>query len=261
MKIIKIESKDNEKIKTLKKLGVKKYRNKLNKFLVENLTIVYDALKNGNQPESLFITKSFFDNKSLKMQFILDNINIESIFLISEEVNKSFSKLKTPSGIVAIYIKEKEVKLSLDKEILYLNGINNPGNLGTILRSAVAFGINEVVIDESCADLYNSKTIQSAKDAPFKLNIVFDKKQKILKEINEKMDIFITAIDGGKDASGLFKNKNKFCVVFGSESHGVNEAVRRISNKVVNIRSNSDMESLNVAVSAGIILYEIYNKR
>lgn len=263
MKKIVLSSKDNEKIKVLKKLGAKKYRNKLNKFLVENLAIIHDALKSGVQPESVFLTQSILDDDLPKIKFILENIDLGSVFVMSESVNRYFSNLETASGVAAVYKKENSgspQQMKFENVILYLNEIKDPGNLGTILRSAVAFDVKDVVLDENCVDLYNPKVVQSAKDAIFKLNISFDKNLNILKDISKKMGVLVTDVDSGEDVSGVFKDKDKFCVVLGSESHGVGDEIKKISNKTVNIKSDSKMESLNVAVSAGIILYEIYNK-
>jgi len=261
MKTIEISSKDNEKIKVLKKLRAKKYRNKLNKFVVENLAIIYDGLKSGRQPESLFLTKEIMENRSSKMKIVLGRTELGCVFLISESINKYFSSLETPSGVTAVYDKKKNKELNFDKEIIYLNGIKDPGNMGTILRSAVAFGISNVVIDEFCVDIYNPKVIQAAKDAIFKVNIIFDKNRELLEKIKKNVKIFTTDVENGENISSAFKRKEIFCLVLGSESQGVDEEIKKISDKSVNIKSDSNMESLNVAVSAGIIFHEMYSRK
>jgi TrmH family RNA methyltransferase len=256
-----IVSKDNKKIKLLRKLSSKKYRNKFGQFLVENLAIINDAVKSGYQPEALFITQELLDSRPEKVKFLLGNIASHNIFIINDEVNKSFSDLETPAGIAAIYSKKKKRKLNYKKRILYLNEIKDPGNLGTILRSAVAFDISEIILDEGCVELHNSKVIQSAKDAIFKTNVVFDKNRTVLREIKSKMKIFVTDVDDGREARKMFKNEkqNNFCVVLGSESHGASDEVKSLADENINIKSSPEMESLNVAISTGIILYEMYN--
>jgi len=256
----KIVSKDNKKIKLLKKLRTKKYRNKFGKFLVENVAIIYDGLNCGYELETLFITQEILDSDCNKIKFIVEKVGSGNIFIVSKDVNKYFSSLETPSGIAAVYDRDEEKELNFSERILYLNEIKDPGNLGTILRSAVAFGVSEIVLDRGCVDLYNPKVIQSAKDAIFKTNVVFDKDGKVLQEIKNKMKIFVTDVDGGAEVGDAFKNEDDFCVVLGSESHGVSEDVKNIADEVINIKSSSEMESLNVAVSTGIILYEMYNK-
>ena len=254
-------SKDNEKVKILRKLGTKKYRKKTDRFLVENLAIIYDAIKSGNKPISLFVTQDLVENASLKVGFILKSIEGKNVFIISPEVNKYFSNLKTPSGIAAIYENITYKNIDLDQEIIYLNGINDPGNLGTIFRSAVSFGVREIVIDEKCADIYNPKTIQASKDAIFKVNISFDEERKVLGKIKEKMDILVTDVQGGEGVEEAFQRRENFCVILGSESHGVSQDIKSFSKNFINIKSDSLMESLNVAVSSGIILYEIFKNK
>jgi len=254
-----IVSNDNKKIKLLRKLSSKKYRNKFGQFLVENLAIINDAVKSGYQPEILFITQELLNSRLEKVKFLLGNIASHNIFIINDEVNKSFSKLETPAGIAAIYSKRKKQKLNYQKRILYLNEIKDPGNLGTILRSAVAFDISEIILDEGCVELHNSKVIQSAKDAIFKTNVVFDKNRAVLSEVKSKMKIFVTDVEGGVEVGKAFRGVDKFCVILGSESHGASEEVKKYAAEKINIKSSSEMESLNVAVSTGIILYEMYN--
>jgi RNA methyltransferase, TrmH family len=181
-----------------------------------------------------------------------------NIFVITENISKSLSVLDTPSGIVAVYKKTKK-GLDLEKDVIYLNGVSDPGNLGTILRSALAFGLENIVLDEKCVDLYNPKTIQAAKDAIFKLNIVFDKEGNILEKIKaNNFNIYVTNVDKGDNLCGAFKVKEKKCIILGSESQGVDVALEKVATKLINIKTTSSIESLNVAISAGIIFYELF---
>lgn len=254
-----ITSKDNPKIKELKKLGSKKYRKKFGKFLVENLAIIYDAIKDGYKPELLFVTQEVLDSDSEKIKFILENIGKSKVLVISKDMNEYFSSLETSAGITAVYYKRREKVIDFEKKILYLNEIKDPGNLGTILRSAVAFGVSEIILDDGCVDLYNPKVIQSSKDAIFKVNVLFDKDTRLLRNIKDKMKVFVTDVDGGVEVKKAFIDEKVFCVIMGNESHGASKGVKKIASEVINIKSSSEMESLNVAVSTGIILYEMYN--
>jgi len=241
-------------------MGNKKYRNKFGKFLVENIAIIYDAIKSGYKPEALFITQELLDKNSERVKFIIENISDNNSFIILEKANRYFSSLDTSTGITVVYNKPKKQKINLTKNILYLNGIKDPGNLGTILRSAVAFGLDDVVLDKECVEVHNPKTIQSAKDSIFKINITLDDEERTaLKMAKSKMKILTTDVNGGIEVGDIFKTDDNFCVVMGSESHGVSEDVKIISDQTINIKSSSKMESLNVAVSTGIILYEMYN--
>lgn len=257
MQMTEIKSKDNEKIKFLRKLGQKKYRDKEGRFFVENFKIIYDGLMNGYDFESLFATNEFIEKNKKSFKQILDKSSAENYYLIDDRINKSFSDLDNPPGICAVYKKEKKY-ININEEVVYLNSINDPGNVGTILRSALAFGLKNIVLDEGCADLYNYKTIQAAKDSIFKLNIEIDKNLKIFNKIKDEMEIISTSLEKGGDIS-ILNEKNKFCLVFGSESHGVNEEILNKSDNFIKIKISDNIESLNVASSAAIIFHYIFN--
>ncbi|MFA6097267.1 MAG: RNA methyltransferase, partial [Candidatus Paceibacterota bacterium] len=199
---------------------------------------------------------------------IVNETKITEYYLIDEKINKSFSSMDTPPGIAAVYSKPGN-KIDHTKPIVYLNAINDPGNVGTILRSALAFDLQNIVIDERSADVYNPKTISAAKDAIFKLNIGFDKDRKFLIDL-KKMSaqggpasgwpIFTTRLEKSNGLEILNKQK-LFCIVLGSESHGVDEAIRKMSDDFIRIPMSANIESLNVAASAAIIFHEIYNNR
>ena len=254
---IKITSKDNPKIKMLRKLGQKKYRDENKKFLVENAIITYDATKAGVVFDAIFVTRDFIEKNREIFDFIINRSKVKKYYIIDEKINKSFSSLSTAPGIIAVYSKV-ENKIDYSGPIIYLNALNDPGNLGTILRSALAFGLKNIVIDEYSADIYNPKTISAGKDAIFKLNIEFDQNLKIIKEIKKKMPVFTTRLERSEGLD-LLKKQKKFCVVFGSESHGVEQKIQELSNNFIRIPMNNEIESLNVAISAGIIFHKIYS--
>ncbi len=251
--MIDILSKDNLKIKHLRKLHSKKYRDEYSEFLIENFTTIKDAFKSGFRPQQIFITSEFLDKHELEIQKMM----VEEIYLINHQVNNSFSNLKTPSGIGAVYSKIKS-KIDFEKHIIYLNAINDPGNLGTILRSALAFNLKNIILDEYCVDLYNYKTISASKDSIFKLNIEFDNNLEILKEVKEKMPVFSTSLEKSNHLE-ILRKENIFCLVLGNESHGVNKQIQNLSDNFIKIEINSEIESLNVASSASIIFYYISN--
>lgn len=255
MEINKISSKDNENIKFLKKLKQKKHRDKNCKFFIENLVIIYDALKSGFKFESLFLTKNLVELGNEKIKYILDNTN--KYFLIDENVNSFFSDLDTPSGVCAIYNKN-DIHIHTSKRILYLNAISDPGNLGTILRTALAFGFYDIVVDEKCADLYNTKTISAARDSIFKLRIEKDNNQSIFKKIKSKMKIYASNVQKGSSVR-MIENVDKFCLVFGNESNGVSKEILEQADAFIKIKMSRGIESINVSVAAGIILHEVEN--
>ncbi len=252
--MIEIESKDNPKIKHLRKLKNKKYRDEYSEFLVENLTTISDAFQAGYQFKQLFITPEFLEKNKIEIK----KMSVEESYLVNERINESFSNLKTASGICAVYDKP-DSKIDFAKPIIYLNGISDPGNLGTILRSALAFNLQNVILDENCVDLYNYKLINASKDSIFKLNIEIDQNLKILKQIKEKMKIFSTRLEKSSSFD-LLKKEKVFCLVLGSESHGVSPEIQNLSDDFIKINMGKEIESLNVSGAAAILFNQIYNK-
>lgn len=251
MKKYNITSVGNEKIKYLKKLGVKRFREERGEFLAENIKIIYDALISGIKPVSVFITDELLQSGNEMVDHVAEQV--EDLFVISKNVNKAFSSFATVSGIAAVF-KVNEKNIDLDSKIVYLNGISDPGNLGTILRTSLAFGIKNIVVDEDCADIYNPKTIHAAKDSIFKMNIAHDKSMKVLNEIKSKMKIYATSLEKGIDVKDL-PFVDKCAVVFGNESNGVSKEILDLSDDFIKINMSGEIESLNVAISAGIVLY------
>ncbi len=254
--MLKIFSKDNEKIKHLKNLAKKKYRDDSDQFLVENATIIYDALIAGHKPESLFVTNEMLESDNRRVNYVIKQI--KNVFVINNQINKHFSSLSTPSGIAAIYNKP-EARLD-NTTVIYLNTVSDPGNLGAIFRSALAFDIKNVVVDENCVDVYNPKTISAARESIFKLNISLDKDLKLFKKIKKQMPVFATSLEGKDNLEAVLKN-NKYCLVFGNEANGVDKKILSESDGQIKIAMTENIESLNVAISAGIIFYQIYNSK
>ena len=259
MNNITIESADNNKIKLLRKLNQKKFRNNNNQFFIENTVIINDAMEVGVKFEDFFVTEEFLLKNEEWVEKILEKSEVKEYYIINEKINKSFSNLDTPPGICAIYQKQNNI-LDQNNSIIYLNGVSDPGNLGTILRSAVVFGIKNIVLDNKCADLYNFKTIQAAKDAIFKINFSFDTNLKVLNDIKSIMKIYSTGMVEGKSID-ILKQEERFCLVLGNESHGVDKEIVDMSNGIIAIGMDGDIESLNVASAAAIFFYEIYKQK
>lgn len=252
-----ISSRENEKIKELVKLSSKKYRYKLGKFKIENLAIIFDALKSGHAFEALFVTENFIQNHQEKMDNFQKNAEKSQFFVISEDLNKACSELETPSGIIAVY-RMKEFGWEDEAPVIYLNGINDPGNVGTILRTALAFDFKNIILDEKCADIYNAKTLSAGKDAIFKLNIKEDSNFQWLEKNKDNLAIYAADSNGGTPLQEL-KAEKMFCLVLGSESHGIDEKILEMTKERIKIEISQNMESLNVAVASAILLYALRN--
>lgn len=250
-----ITSQSNAKIKWLKKLSQKKYRQQNNEFTIENLTTIYDALKSGHDFKDIFVTKDFVNKNKQKFECLQKKSQLKECYLIDEDLNRYYSQLDTPSGITAVYDVNPS---SLDhcKSVVYLNGIKDPGNMGNIMRSALAFDVPNVVLDATCVDVYNYKVINAAKDAIFKLNILEDDDGKWLEGRTDDWPIYVADAQNGEPLSQA-KAKKPFCLVLGSESHGVSEDILKLADKSIHIDISQQIESLNVSAAAAIFLYAL----
>lgn len=236
--ISKIESRQNQKIKDLVKLSNPKFSKEAKLFKIEGFHALEMAKESG-------VLKHVFVTKEIK------DLDVPQ-YLVSKEIMESISSEKAPQGILCVceYIKEKEIK---GDKVLLLDGVSDPGNLGTLLRTALAFGYNDVIL-RNCCSQYNEKVLQSTQGAIFHLNIVnnFDKNK------YKDYQIFATEIKGSVDLSTI-DEKSKHILVLGNEAHGVSKEILEIASKRVRI-DIKNIESLNVAIAGAICMYQLAKK-
>lgn len=253
MKFQPIESSSNDKIKNLRKLGQKKHRNVSETFLVENITTIHDALNKGITPISLFVTDALAESPSAQLTAITEQLPTSALFSIPSRLLSEVSSLDTAPGVMAIYAFKKDI-IDTSASIIYLNSVSDPGNMGTIIRTAAAFGIKTVVLDERCVDAYNPKTVQAAKDALFSVNIIRDTAQKQLKKIKKEMPLIAATLSGTPLNDHQFTTPS--CIILGSESHGIANEILEEATTQITIPIQG-IESLNVAIAGAIISYEL----
>ena len=236
-------STENKKIKEIKKLNVKKYRDIKNKFLVEGEHLVLEAYKN-NLLELLIVEEKFNINI---------NINVNTIE-VSSKVLKYLSELDTYPKVMGI-CKKMENK-NIGSRILMLDGIQDPGNLGTIIRSCVAFNIDTIILGKNCVDLYNSKVLRSTQGMIFNINIVSKELEDVILDLkNKNYKIYGTNVNGGKNLK-MIEKPLKFAIIMGNEGNGVSNNILNLCDEYIYINMNNKCESLNVGVATSIILYE-----
>lgn len=231
---------DNDKIKKIKKLQSKKYRDEQNLFIIEGEHLVKEAYKTG----------------VLKTLIIEDgydfNIDVDKM-ICNLKVIKYISELDTPQKVMGICKKSNDTIKG--NHILALDGIQDPGNLGTIIRSAVAFNVDTILISNESVNVYNSKVIRASQGMIFHTNIVVCNLKDTIKELKE-YKIYGTKVDGGKNVNNI-KLENKYVVIMGNEGNGVSKDILDLCNEYLYIDMNKNCESLNVAVATSIILYEL----
>ncbi|MBR2997614.1 MAG: RNA methyltransferase [Bacilli bacterium] len=236
-----IESINNEQIKEIRKLKDKKYRDESNLFLVEGDHLVKEAYKAGYLVK-LILTEDIYD------------FDVEKL-IVTDKVINSISDLNNVKVIGVC--KKISSDLDLNKNILILDGVQDPGNLGTIIRSCVAFNIENLVLSNETVDLYNSKVIRSTQGMNFHINIVRDDLKNVISLLKDNnYTIYGTNVINGIDIKDV-KNTEKYAIILGNEGNGISDEVNALVDKNIYIKMNDKCESLNVAVSGSIILYEL----
>lgn len=239
-----ITSVNNDTVKELAKLKDKKYRDINDLFFVEGKDLCDIAYENGLLRE-IYILDGY-DN-------IYDGIPVT---YVSTSVMKKISDMASISEYFGIC--SKKVENNIGNRLLILDDIQDPGNLGTIIRSAVAFNFDTLVLSTGTVDLYNPKVVRSTKGMIFNINIITRDLDTYLDEL-EDYTIYGTDVKDGIN----IKEENipsKFAIVIGNEGRGISDEVRKHCKKFVYISMNDKCESLNAGVSASIIMYEVMNK-
>lgn len=240
-----ITSLDNQKIKDIKKLQTKKYREKTSLFLVEGEHLVLEAYKAG-----------CLETLILKDGFEYD-LNVNTIS-VTENVLKYISELDTPQPMMGVCHK-KEVS-STKGNIIILDNVQDPGNLGTIIRSAVAFNFDTIVLSNDSVDIYNSKVVRASQGLLFNVNIKIGDLTEIIPELKKDgYQIYGTKVTNGNDVKSIAKN-SLFAIIMGNEGNGMSDAVSELCDSFVYINMNDKCESLNVGVAASILMYELGSK-
>jgi len=231
-----ITSKDNDQIKHILKLQTKKYRDQHQAFLIYGEHAVSEAKKQG------FELDIYTSNpKQLGT-------------LISETLMKQLSVTESPMDVVAI-VKKPSIK-PISKRILMLDDIQDPGNLGTLIRSAVGFGFQTIIASPNTVDFYNDKTIRATQGNLFYANLLRQPLVETIQELKAQgYTIYTTSL--GKNANSIkqIQPKDKCVLVLGNEGSGVDETILNISDYLIYIPTK-DIESLNVAMAGSIIMYE-----
>ena len=233
---------ENNKIKDLKKLQTKKYRDKKSEFLVEGRHLVLEAYKTNYLKELLLHEDELFP------------LDVYTNYM-TNNVMHYLSELESPSTIIGVCNK-KECNV-IGNRVVYLDCIQDPGNLGTIIRSCVAFNIDTLILSKDCVDVYNSKVIRASQGMIFHQNIIVEDIEKIVPKLkDEGYKIYGTRVTHGKSLKTIEKY-SKFVIIMGNEGSGISEVASELCDEYIYIDMNEKCESLNVGVATSIILYEL----
>ncbi len=267
MKNIEITSVNNELVKKTAKLQQKKYRDEEKKFLIEGFKAIEEAFKAKIEIEQIFVNKENTVMLNLFQHLIserafdkVENRTFCTLILTTEAVLKKISTTETPPEAIAV-AKQKIFTLEdikSAKKVILLENIKDLGNLGTILRTAKAFNQDAVILFGDTVDLYNPKCVRSAVGNLWKIPVVQIKDFKIIQSAFASFERVAT-LPKAQDTILLkkFNVKLPYLIMFGSEAEGLSRNLIDFSTQKVTIEMNRDVESLNLSVSAGIIIYEI----
>ncbi len=237
---MKIESLKNDRVKKWVRLKDKKERDKTGTFLVEGDHLVTEAKKKG-------VVLEIITTEDIKEARI-------PTFQVTKEIMKKITEQVTPSNIIAVCKKTEET--FMPGPLLVLDDIQDPGNLGTIIRSAVAFGFEEIILSEKTVDVYNPKVIRSTEGMLFHVKIFRENLPEFLEKIHDEYLIFGTDVQDGVLVEDSII-PTQFALIIGSEGQGISKEVRKYCDKFFYIPMKDVCESLNAGVSASILMYEI----
>lgn len=244
-----ITSTNNELVKETVKLQQKKYRDITGKFLLEGFKAIEEAYTIGLQLEKIFVLKG----KSERYKFAQEKL-IETNEAVLKKISTTDS---APEAVAVAWQKtfDKEVLKHAGK-VLLLEGIKDVGNLGTILRSAAAFNVDAVILYGNCTDIYNPKCVRASVGNLCKIPVF---NMESIEELQQYFQNFerIATLPRAAHLLKDFKPQERMLIMFGSEAEGLSEELIQYSTTSVKIEMNPKVESLNLSISCGIILYSI----
>ena len=235
-----------QKIKWIKSLHLKKNREKENLFLVEGEKIVNELIQNFPQLIRLIVCENSFVEKSE----VLQTFNQERIFQAKTEDMERISTLNSASTVLAVVEKFQTKAIDASKSLLLLDGIQDPGNLGTIIRTADWFGIDQILCSPATVDLYNSKTLQATMGSFLRVNVFYDDLKPFLLENQDKV---YAALMDGIPYQQVPKDKVKM-ILLGNEGKGISPELLPLLKNPLTIPGKGQAESLNVGIACGILL-------
>ena len=237
-------SKQNALVKEIASLKDKKYRNKLGLFVAEGVKMVNEAISSGVKIKTVVATTETLP--------LITKGNY-SVMEVTSEVFKYMSDETTPQGALAVIYAYNGEVLPPKQNSLILDGVSDPGNMGTIIRTAAAFGYTDLYLI-NCVDPYSNKAVRASMSGIYFVNVYKTDLETTLSVLN---NVEIIVADMGGENLDTFKTDKKHCIVVGNEANGVSDKLKAIATKTVGIPMREVTESLNVAVASAIMMYKL----
>ena len=251
-----ITSRDNEQIKQIRKLKDKKYRDAMGVYVIEGIKTVNEAIREEADIQTVVICDDSNEQNELK-QKMLYAVSKFDILYVNEPVFESISHVMHPQGILAVVKKKEQAKINYDENlIVILDDIQDPGNLGTIIRTVDSCKLSQIIISRDTADAYSPKVVRSTMSGIFRVNVI--ETQSVVDTIEDLKShgfkIVSTTLESSKTIYDI--DYNKTAIIIGNEANGISRNVLSKSDFRVKIPMKGKTESLNAAVATGIVLYE-----
>ena len=257
-----ISSKDNEFIKHVKKLKDKKYRDQSNEYVIEGIKLVEEAINENAKIKQIVICEECTKTQEISKKLMYEIASFDCIY-VTENIFNNITEVKNPQGILAVIErKNSENEINYNEDIIVaLDGIQDPGNLGTILRTVDSIGLKQILVSKETADVYNPKVVRSTMGAIFRVKVIeCEDLEKTLKQIKKhKYEIVVTSLQTNESIYDIEYNKK--VIVIGNEANGVSKEIQEMADKKVKIPMLGKTESLNASVATGIVLYEYVRQK
>ena len=252
-----ITSKDNETIKKIKKLKEKKYRDQENCYMIEGIKLIKEAIQEKAKIKLIVVCDDCKQEADIEGEIKYEIAKYECIY-VSEKIFLSLTNVVNPQGILAIVEKNTNANdIDYNENLfLILDDIQDPGNMGTILRTADSLNFKQIIVSKDSADIYNPKVVRSTMGAIFRINIIeSDDLVKTIKEMKKhKIKILSTSLQTNKTMYDV--SYDKTAIVIGNEANGVEKEIIELTDEKIKIPMPGKTESLNASVATAVILYE-----
>lgn len=255
-----VTSKDNSNVKKAVKLkSSAKERRKSGLFLAEGLRICMDAVRSGAEIQILFVTENAYQKHS--EEFAVLQANAKSTICVSENIFALMSDTQSPQGFLSIIKtldKTNEFDtIKCDGKYLALDNVQDPSNLGTVLRSAEAFNVSGVILSSDCCDIYNPKVVRGSMGAVFRIPFITQNSIKEFLENNPTVNSYAAVVNADAESLTDVKFQTPCVVVVGNEGNGIKAETEKACARKITIHMEGKAESLNASVAAAILMWEM----
>ena len=258
-----ITSRENKLIKHMAKLSQnRRYRYSSGEFVTEGDKLSWEAAQSLGKPLQLLVTQQALNKGGAALEFLMDKMQEQAV-LIPEEISEKLTAAQTPQGVFCLWQMPENMPKMQDiskGKYLVLDGLQDPGNVGTIIRSCEAFGLDGVILSASCPDLYSPKVLRSTMGGIFRLPVyVCDNLVQAVLQLREKgFQVYATALSEDSRDITQIEWSDKAAVVIGNEGNGVSrEILESCEQPSVIIKMNGNAESLNAGVASAIVAWEM----